>query len=128
MYGNPRQSWILDSRPWISDSRYWIRTEYSVNGTCRFRIRIVSRIPDSLSCIPYSKAQDCGLRSKNFPDSGFINFPAFRIPKQKFAGFRIPKQNFAGFRIPKQKFVGFRIPQTKISRIRIPDSLRLGIL
>ena len=116
MYGNPRQSWILDSRPWISDSRYWIPTEYFVNGTCRFRIRIVSRIPDSLSCIPYSKAQDSEFRSKNFPDSGFH--------KQNYSdsGFK----NFPGFRIPKQKFVGIRIPQAKISQIldyglRIPS-------
>ena len=103
-YGNPRQSWILDSRPWISDSRYWIPTEYFVNGTYRFRIRIVSRIPDSLSCIPYSKAQDSGFRSKNFPDSGFHkqNYPDSGL------------KNFAGFRIPKQTFVGFRIPQAKI--------------
>ena len=97
-------------RPWISDSRYWIPTEYFVNGTCRFRIRIVSRIPDSLSSIPYSKAQDSEFRNKNFPDSGFH--------KQNYSdsGFK----NFPGFRIPKQKFVGFRIPQAKISRY--PDS------
>ena len=105
MYGNPRQSWILDSRPWISDSRYWIRTEYFVNGTYRFRIRIVSRIPNSLSSIPYSKAQDSEFRSKNFsstitriPDSKIFQDSAFRSKNLLDSGFY--KQKFPGFRIP----------------------------
>ena len=36
-----------------------------------FWIPIVSGIPDSLSCIPESKTQDCGFHSENFP--GFRN-------------------------------------------------------
>ena len=36
-----------------------------------FRIPIVSGIPDSLSCIPFSKAQDSGFHNSDFPDSGF---------------------------------------------------------
>ena len=51
-------NWILDSTLWIPDSRYWIRAE-----EVGFQILIVSRIPDSLSCIPVSTSQ-------NFPDSG----------------------------------------------------------
>ena len=105
MYGNPRQSWILDSRPWISDSRYWIPTEYFVNGTYRFRIRIVSRIPDSLSCIPYSKAQDSDFGSKNssskitrIPDSNIFQDSGFRSKNLLDSGFY--KQKFPGFRIP----------------------------
>ena len=104
MYGNPRQSWILDSRPWISDSRYWIPTEYFVNGTYRFRIRIVSRIPDSLSCIPYSKAQDFEFRSKNssskikrIPDSKIFQDSGFRSKNLLDSGFY--RQKFSGFRI-----------------------------
>ena len=50
------QSWILDSMPLIPYSRYLIP--------------ILSRIPDSLSCILDSKAQDTGFHSKNCTDSG----------------------------------------------------------
>ena len=49
MYGNSRQSWILDSmdyRNWISDS---LCVELG------FRIPILSWIPDSLSCITIPK-------------------------------------------------------------------------
>ena len=59
---------------------------------------IVGGIPDSLSCIPDSKAKDLDSTSKNFPDSGFH----------------------------EQKFSGFRIPQAKISRI--PDSTSKNFL
>ena len=47
---------------------------------------ILSRIPDSLSCIPDSKAQDSGFHEQNFP--------GFRIPQAKFTGFRIPQAKF----------------------------------
>ena len=60
MQRNPSQSWILDSMPWIPDSSYWIP----------ILSRILSRIPDSLSCILDSKAQDTGFHSKNCTDSG----------------------------------------------------------
>ena len=51
-----RQSWILDSTPWIPDSSYGWGDSLSVE--LGFRISIVSGIPDSLSCIPDSKAQN----------------------------------------------------------------------
>ena len=64
-----------------------------------FRTLIVSGIPDSLSCIPDSKAKDSDSTSKNFPDSGFHEqkFPAFRIPQANIS--RIPDftgKNFLG--------------------------------
>ena len=58
--GIPRQSWILDSTPWIPDSKYWIPDFLSVE--LGFWIPIVSRIPDSVSCIPVSEAQESGFQ------------------------------------------------------------------
>ena len=69
MWGNPSQSWVLDSTPWIPDSRYWILDSLSVE--LGFQIPIVSGIPDSLSCFLDSKAQDSGLHKQIFPDFGF---------------------------------------------------------
>ena len=67
--GNPRQPWILDSTPWIADSRYCISDSLSVK--LGFQIRVVSGIPDTLSCMSDSKAQDSGSTSKIFSDSAF---------------------------------------------------------
>ena len=56
LYGDPRQLWILDSTQWISYSRYWIPDSLSVElGVWN---PIVNGIPDSLSFLPDSKAQD----------------------------------------------------------------------
>ena len=66
----------------IQDSlRFWIlrRGSVQISGTgfqylsveLGFRIPIVSGIPDSLSCIPDSKAKDFWLHEQNFP--GFRN-------------------------------------------------------
>ena len=71
MLGNPKQSWILDSKPWIPDSRHLIPV-FS-KGTLDW-IPILSRIPDSLGCIPDSKVQDSGFHKQKFhgfhdPDS-----------------------------------------------------------
>ena len=68
---DPRQSSILYAMPWIPDPRYWIPVFLVKLG---FWIPIISRIPDSLSCIPDSKAQDSGFHKQNFygfrdPDS-----------------------------------------------------------
>ena len=74
----------------IQDSLgFWIPPHgFRISGT-RFRsvlvglgfwISIVSGIPDSLSCIPDSRAQDSGFYWQNFPDSGF--------QKQHFIGFQ----------------------------------------
>ena len=49
MLGNPRQSWILDSRPWFMGSGLFI------SGTW---------IPDSSSYIPDSKAKNSGFPYK----------------------------------------------------------------
>ena len=53
----------------IQDSRYRIPDFLSVE--VRFGIPIVSWIPDSLICIPDSKAQDFRFHKQNFP--GFRN-------------------------------------------------------
>ena len=58
----PRQSWILDSKLWIPNfflSGTWIPDSH------------FSRIPDSLSEIPKSKALDAGFHKEKFP--GFRN-------------------------------------------------------
>ena len=73
VYGNPRQTWILDSTRCIQDSRYWISV--FVFGTW---IPIVSCIQDSLSCIPDSLS--C------IPDS---KTKVMRIPQTKIS--RIPE-------------------------------------
>ena len=47
-----------------------------------FWIPIASTIPDSLNCIPDSKAQDSGFYMQIFPDSRFhkLKFPGFWNP------------------------------------------------
>ena len=64
MQGNPRQAWIPESTLWSPDSRYWIPDSLSVE--------LGFRIPDSVRCIPDSKARD------------------YVFPKQKFARFQNP--------------------------------------
>ena len=61
-----------------------------------FRILIVSEIADSLSCIPYSKAQDSGFHKLKFPYSGFskLTFPRFWNPYYLTQG---DKVIFTGF-------------------------------
>ena len=78
--GNPRQPWILDSTPWITDSRYCISDSLSVK--LGFQIRVVSGIPDSLSCMSDSKAQDSGFHEQNFL--------RFRIPDSLTLGETFP--------------------------------------
>ena len=73
MKGNSRQSWILDSTPSFTNSRF--RIPWSLSVKLGFWIPIVSGIPDSLSCIPDSKAQDFGFHKQKFP----------RIPEFGFA-------------------------------------------
>ena len=65
MQENPREFWILDSLPWSPDSRNL--TLVFVSGTIRFCMLIISGIPDSLSCILDSKAQDSEFCQQNFP-------------------------------------------------------------
>ena len=57
------------------DSRHWIPDFLTVK--LGFRISIISGIPDSLSCIPDSKAQDSGFHNSNFQIQDFTskNFP-----------------------------------------------------
>ena len=76
MWGNRRQSCILDSTPWILDSNYWISDLFS---GLRFQIPVVSEMPNSYSCIQDSKAQDIRIpQARNFQDSGYH--------RQKFPG------------------------------------------
>ena len=69
MWGNPRQSWIVDSKPGIPDSTYWIPVFVSgtwIPDSNRFGIRIswvVFRILKPRIPIPDST-------SNNFPVSG----------------------------------------------------------
>ena len=65
--GNPRQSRILDSTLWIPDSGFQF-----LSVELEFWIPIVSGIPDSLSCIPDSKAQDSRFHQQKFPDSEIL--------------------------------------------------------
>ena len=58
MLGKQWQSWIMDSVPWIPDSKYWILV--FVSGTN------ISGIPDSLSFILDSKAQESGFHKHKF--------------------------------------------------------------
>ena len=62
---------MRDSEFQIPDSRYWIPGSLSV--ALGFWIPIVGGIPDPLSCIPDSKAQDFGFLRQNFMDSRFQN-------------------------------------------------------
>ena len=68
VWGNPNQPYILDSTPWIPDS---------------LSVDLGSWIPNSMSCISNSKAQD----SSNFPSK---TFPGFGFHKQSFSRFRNP--------------------------------------
>ena len=52
----------------VLDSGFRIPDSFSVE--IRFQISIASRILDSGSSIPDSKAQDSGLHKQNHPDSG----------------------------------------------------------
>ena len=70
MYWNPRESGILDSPPWIPIPG---SGHSSLSMELGFQIPIVNGIPDSLSCIPDSKARDSGLHKQNFL--------RFRIPQ-----------------------------------------------
>ena len=60
-----REYWILDSLPWSPDSSNLALV--FVSGTIRFCMLIISGIPDSLSCILDSKAQDSEFYQQNFP-------------------------------------------------------------
>ena len=62
MLGKQWQSWIMDSVPWIPDSKYWILV--FISGTN------ISGIPDSLSFILDSKAQESGFHKHKF--HGFL--------------------------------------------------------
>ena len=75
MWGNRRQSCILDSTPWILDSNYWISDLFS---GLRFQIPVVSEMPNSYSCIQDSKAQDSGFHRQKIskiPDTTGKNSP-----------------------------------------------------
>ena len=63
--GNPRQSWILDRGFRIPGN--WFQSLWVELG---FWIPVVHGIPDSLNCIPDSKAQDSRFHKQNFPGFG----------------------------------------------------------
>ena len=74
MWGNQRQSWILDSTPWILDSDYWI-PDLSVDLDSRFQLSVRCRIPTAVFRIGMPR----------IPDSTSKKFPRFRIPQAKIA-------------------------------------------
>ena len=61
--GNPRQSWILKPTQWIPDSSYWITIFVSRTWILDSTLR---GIPDPLSSIPDSQAQDSGFNEQHF--------------------------------------------------------------
>ena len=69
---------LLDSGFHAVDSGFQLLDSRSFSVELWFRIRIVSGIPDSYTCIPDSKAQDSGFHKQKFskiPDSKCKNFP-----------------------------------------------------
>ena len=66
------------------DSGFHLLDSRSFSVELGFRIRIVSGIPDSYTCIPDSKAQDSGFHKQKSP--------RFRIPNAKIS--RIPESGF----------------------------------
>ena len=110
---------IQDS-PWIPDPG----AGFQSSSHQSVWILIVSRIPDSLSCIPDSKSQDSKFHKQKFPrfrnpawiqdsncywDSGFLEL---------YSGFQSP-----GFRIPQQKFPTFWNVDSLIGRGRPVNTL-----
>ena len=75
---------LLDSGFHAMDSGFHLLDSRSFSVELGFRIRIVSGIPDSYTCIPDSKAQDSGFHKHKFP--------RFRIPNAKIS--RIPESGF----------------------------------
>ena len=67
---------LLDSEFHAVDSGFHLLDSRSFSVELGFRIRIVSGIPDSYTCIPDSKAQDSGFHEQKFP--------RFRIPESGF--------------------------------------------
>ena len=82
---------LLDSGFHAVDSGFHLLDSRSFSVELGFRIRIVSGIPDSYTCIPDSKAQDSGFHKQKFP--------RFRIPNAKISrilesGFLYMGRNF----------------------------------
>ena len=75
---------LLDSGFHAMDSGFQLLDSRSFSVKLGFRIRIVSGILDSYTCIPDSKAQDSGFHKQKFP--------RFRIPNAKIS--RIPESGF----------------------------------
>ena len=75
-------NWILDSAPWIPDSKCCNPDSLPVELGLRIPIR--SGIPDSLSCILDSEAQDSGLHKKNNPWFQIKQAKCSQIPESGF--------------------------------------------
>ena len=71
---------LLDSGFHAVDSGFHLLDSRSFSVELGFRIRIVSGIPDSYTCIPDSKAQDSGFHKQKFPRFRIQNAKIFRIP------------------------------------------------
>ena len=66
------------------DSGFHLLDSRSFSVELGFRIRIVSGIPDSYTCIPDSKAQDSGFHKQKFPRFWIPNAKISRIPESGF--------------------------------------------
>ena len=66
------------------DSGFQLPDSRSFSVELGFRIRIVSGIPDSYTCIPDSKAQDSGFHKQKFPRFRIPNAIISRIPEYGF--------------------------------------------
>ena len=87
MKGNPRQSWILDSKHWIPDSGFQVLDSSLFVEWTWIRIQISNGILDSLSRIP---------------DSTEKRIPGFWIPRARISPiseskFRLKERNFQSF-------------------------------
>ena len=87
MKGNPRQSWILDSKHWIPDSGFQVLDSSLFVGWTWIRIQISNGILDSLSRIPDSAENRI---------AGFW-IPRARISPISESKFRLKERNFQSF-------------------------------
>ena len=62
--GNPRSNTLSDSGFHAVDSEFQVQDSWLLSLKLKFRIPIISGIPDSLNCILNSKAQDFGFQAK----------------------------------------------------------------
>ena len=83
-----RPKTVLDSRFHAVDSRFHVLDSGFFVSEIWIRIPIVSGIPDSLSCLPDSKAQDSGFHKQKFHAVSGIRIP-FHAVKTSYASWSL---------------------------------------